>query len=86
MKTEALWQALDRPRHSVRVVHHLVATVRLLATEQDAQRTQVGVQTGILNRQNVRWLPRLVVVRVPKAGWCDKHRVRLPVNPLTISD
>src|SRR5208337_5363239 len=54
--------------------------------EPDVERPQIGMQAGVLDRDQVRRRPRFVIVRVPEARRRDERRSRLPVGPLRADD
>src|SRR3990167_5398830 len=56
------------------------------STEADIQRTQVGLQPRILNRDQERLAIRFIKVRMPVTGWCDKRQAGRPVDPLRVTD
>ena len=61
----------------------------MLADELDIKRAHVGVQAGILNREDKGILIRSVVMGVPPARWGDKDGIGRPhrfyrVNDVTI--
>jgi hypothetical protein len=67
-------------------VDDVVAAVLRTPREEDVERPQEGVEPGILDRENVGWLARLVVVRVPEARRRDEGRMGLPVDPDAVLD
>ena len=54
--------------------------------EADVERPQVGVEAGVLHRQQVGGRPRLVVVAVPEPGRGHEGAAGLPVHPLGVDD
>lgn len=44
----------------------------------DIEGTQVGMQSGVLDRHQIGRFTRFVMVRVPIAGWGDERTAGLP--------